>query len=398
MKKIIECLIYIYVVTLMFGGIITKFLVGNTTLMNLKSMSPDIIIILIIFFSAIEVIRTRKKGKKSLFFLLLLNSYIILIFVLNLYSTPKMEKILLILRDTCLPFLALFLLMKITFSNREKIKIEKVLIIIFSLQIVGGFILGITQHILDWEWTSKFYVGYSFYGLDPISNVKIWHGNGGLRVPSLAGNSVLFAFYNYICYVIIKYSKVTMKKILIILSLLNICLSTTKTVIVLVIIEMLIHFIIISKPKLKLIIAEVSILFLMVIFCVLPLIDKNIYFSMGERLIHWNDIITTFNIGNYILPLNLFGIGAGTTGAYGFIDNAFLYFLLSYGIIGLIIYIIFIISNLTISIKNNIYIITAFWIGLVVASISVNIFQGRTYISVIFILYFIYYRKNNEVI
>ena len=393
MKRVIEWLIYAYLLTLMFGGIFTKVMISSSILMSIKGVLPDIIMILLIIVSIIEIIIKWNSNKKSLKFLGILSAYIIFIFILNLINCPSVDKVLFILRDTCLPFISLFLLMKINFSELEIERIKKVIISILSIQIILGFILGIIQYNNGWEWTSKFYTGYSFYGIDPISNIKIWQSSGNLRIPSLAGNSVLFAFYNYIAYIIIKSSKIKFKKTLIILSIVNIYLSTTKTVLLLVVFDFILICIINSKTKLKVLLIDIGLLLIGAIIILLPLANNNIYFSIGERIIHWGNIFNSFNILDYIIPLNLFNLGAGTEGALGFVDNAYFYFLLSYGVVGIVLYVIFIGNQIRVSIKSNMKIIVGLLIGLLISSITTNIFQGRTYISVICIIYFIYYEK-----
>ena len=66
-----------------------------------------------------------------------------------------------------------------------------------------GSILSIIEEMMGWEWTSKFYTGYSFYGTDPYSKIKVANSFGLLRVPGLTGNYSTFVLYSLIAIVII---------------------------------------------------------------------------------------------------------------------------------------------------------------------------------------------------
>lgn len=248
-KLIIEILVYVYVVLLMFGGIITRLLMRAEGLFKVKSILPEVTLILIIILAGRDIL--KKNREKYLKFYVFVWLYFIAVFILNFLKGAPINKMLFILRDTIFPLMAGYALIKVDFTKEEKEKIIRRLLYICILQVVSGFGLGIIERQKDWSWTSKFYRGYEFYGLDEVSNVKIWHSNGNLRVPSVAGNSVLFAFYNYISYLVIKHSNSKFKLPLIALCFGNIFISTTKTVIIVVVIDLIIMLFMKSKAKIK---------------------------------------------------------------------------------------------------------------------------------------------------
>lgn len=392
MKKFILILINIYMVLIMFGGIIVKFCFGNIMLIEFKSMLPDIVLIFIIVMSIMEIIM-KKNIKKTISIIEILIIFMSYIIVFNLNKVSSFENVLFVLRDTYLPMLACVLLSRIDFTDTDKIKTIKSLKIIFIIEIIFGFILALVQLNMGSEWTAKFYTGYFFYGIDPISGIKISHTNGMLRIPSVAGNSALFGFYNLIAYLFMKNFCKKNKIMLSVIAIFNIILSTNKSVLVIIFIELFISISLKLKTygkNLVLIIMGISI---MIISIILYYINPDIYFSSYERLMYWKIIVLNLDIKNLLIPCKLFLIGAGSSGIYSVVDNSYIYFMLSYGLVGIILYIgaMILMLKKSLILKNNIMI--SFLVAILYGGITTNIFQARVLIAPIMLIMFLFYNK-----
>lgn len=401
MKKTLEYLIYIYIVLIMFSGIFVKLLSSSQKLLIIKSILPDCIILLIMTISIIIILKNgvKKKGKyftRSLFF------YVSVIFLVNLIFLENIRSFLFVLRDMYFPFFLLVLLNEIDIDEKNKKRIFKNICTILSVQVIFGFILGITQTILGWEWTSKFYAGYQFYGIDISTGIKIWSTNGVLRVPSLAGDSTLFAYYNILSYFLIRNSMIKRKKFLLCLCSANIILSTNKTVLILLIIDIFILIIRRSKKRIKLIIMGISTIGFLITLIIIPKFIDGFYSTLLIRWINWVELIKNFNA---FTPFgNLFSIGAGAEGFLATFDNSYLYMLMSYGIFGLIGYCLILYSIYKSNKLSGNRLVLELLLVVIIGGITTNLFQGRVFFTPFCLILFLIDRdinfkcQNNEII
>ncbi|GAA0753144.1 hypothetical protein [Clostridium sartagoforme] len=401
MKKILEYLIYIYIILVTFSGIFVKLVSASENLLIIKSILPDCVILVIMIISMIIILKEgfRIKGK---YFTRGLFSYVSIIFLINLIFLENMRNFLFVLRDIYFPFVLLTLLNEINIDEYNKKKIYKNICIILSFQVVLGFILGISQRILGWEWTSQFYAGHQFYGIDIYTGIKIWSTNGMLRVPSLAGDSTLFAYYNILSYFFIRGSAIKRKKILLYLCSGNIILSTNKTVLILLIIDIFRLIIRSSKKRIKFIIMGVSTIAFMIILVIIPRFIEGFYSTLFIRWINWIELIKDFN---FFKPFgNLFSIGAGTEGFLSTFDNSYLYMLISYGIFGLIGYCLLLYSIYKSNKLSKNRLVLELLLVVIIGGITTNLFQGRVFFTPFCLLLFLIDRdidsehKNNRII
>ncbi|MPN13030.1 hypothetical protein SDC9_160350 [bioreactor metagenome] len=171
MNNIISFSLTLYIFIIYFYGLITKFTINNKFLFSIKTILPEFLLMIIICISILIILKkgTYKIKNKYLFSLI---CYIGFIFIINLCMKPSIDEVAFVIRDLILPITVLFCLTQIDFNQEEIIKIINNLIRIFIIFTIIGFVLALIQRNMDWEWTSKFYTGYSFYGVDPNSKIK----------------------------------------------------------------------------------------------------------------------------------------------------------------------------------------------------------------------------------
>ena len=381
MKKIISILILIYMLILVFYGLIIKFTLSNPLLFKIKTIVPEFILLSIIVISFMYVI-TYKKFKFKDKNLICIVVYLIGLVFMNIFTSPSFSGIMYTVRDLILPILTMYLLIQIDFNEKEIRYIIKSIISILTVFIIVGCLLSCVQQIKGWEWSAKFYTNYAFYGLDPISKVKIWDAHGLLRTPSVTGNSVTFGFYSLVSYILIKNSdmKLIPKIILLSMSIISMIMSTSKTVLVILVVLAILE--VISKFNKY---SKVSILIFMstitsIIFAYIVQEDPGLIKSTFERFEIWKDTLIVLNPINLVVPLSLFTLNSSAEGFLSFLDNTYLYFGYATGIIGLILIIRYIL-NLIAKYKHNRSALELL-ITFILASSFLNITQGRAYFAI----------------
>ncbi|WP_270942810.1 hypothetical protein [Romboutsia lituseburensis] len=383
MNNIISFSLTLYIFIIYFYGLITKFTINNKFLFSIKTILPEFLLMIIICISILIILKkgTYKIKNKYLFSLI---CYIGFIFIINLCMKPSIDEVAFVIRDLILPITVLFCLTQIDFNQEEIIKIINNLIRIFIIFTIIGFVLALIQRNMDWEWTSKFYTGYSFYGVDPNSKIKIWHTNGTLRVPSLTGNSVTFGFYNLVAFLFIWKSNIKniLKYPLLVLNILNIWISTSKTTLVVLTIIFIIDLL--KKLNKYIKVNFIIIMFIILIILINIILDLNpdFLFSLKERFNYWKLSFTYFPIYTFFIPINLFNTTAAASDFIGFMDNSYLYFFYSIGILG-VLAIVLNIYNLYIKNPKCSYqlILNYLIIIFFIVSMVVNITQGRAYLA-----------------
>lgn len=399
-KKIAIYSIIGYIFYIFFYGIFIKLTINNPVLFELKTILPEVLLAAIVIIAGIVVIGNKKaniKGNNLFIFIV----YILFVFVMNIFTNPSIDEISLVIRDLILPLLSFLAIYNLGLDNDDIDIIISSILKIFIVFTIFGFILALAQQLLGWEWSSKFYTGYSFYGQDPISKVVIRSGHGFLRVPSLTGQSVSFGFYNLVAFIFIMniLKKSWYKGVLLIMSIGSILLSTSKTAIIALLVVIFIQIINKFDKKTKSAIVSISPIFIVVLLFIGLKIDKNILFSIKDRFNLWTENLVLFNPIEFIIPLNLFNTtSASSTGFLSILDNTYLYFIISLGICGFILFMINIynlskLKNLDINNKILKYVILVF----IISSFLINLTQGRAYFNVFCIIApVLYLRSRNQ--
>ena len=408
LEKINIDIIICYMYLISFGGIITKLTIFNKGLFAIKQIIPDVLLFFIAINGLVILINksiTNKFKKK-----LIVIFYFIICLILSLFTLKtSIFNTFYTIRDIFLPFVILYILMEIELYKEYSKKINNSLLIYSILTSVAGFLLAIFQYINGYEWTSKFYTGRIFYGMDEVSNIMINNTiNGRLRIPSVAGNSVLFGFYSLIVFVLIfnLMKKGIIKNIFLIISISNVILSTNKTCIVLIIILVINHLLRNIKFNLKIALYNFGgIILIILVFYLIN--NTNMFYSIIDRINEtWIGIFKDIDLVSIIIPYNSFNIGSSIRNindVKSYVDNSYIYILLTYGIVGLMIYLNTIIQVMKKCFKNRI-ILNQLSIIALVSGVTISIFQGRSFFTpyclIVGLLYFdnkLYVREKNDI-
>lgn len=393
MENIIAICIPAYIFFTFFYGIIIKLTFKNSFIFSLKTIVPELLLIIIAMCGLTIIIKELKIRNK---YTLNLWVYITLLFLMNLFVKPDMVAVFYLIRDIILPITIFFILTQIEFTYEVKDKIINRIIKVFILFIILGSILCIVQSIKGWEWSSKFYTGYPFYGTDPVSKIKIWESGRLLRTPSVTGNSAIFGVYSLITLVFVLKSNIKYKHILLILNIMSLVLSTSKTPLIIAIFILFKN--ILKKYNKKMNIALYNIAALLMFILLLVILNKSpeILFSLKERVMFWNQLNTKLSMMNLAIPLELFGITSAAEGVLSFMDNTYLYFIYSTGLMGLVLVLVSVLSFY--KAKENDYPIKEMIISFIILSMFTNITQGRSYFTIyVLLMPLIYSNKDNKI-
>ncbi|MDK0822922.1 hypothetical protein [Clostridium perfringens] len=404
-NKILSFLIVIYVATIIFNGLLTKIAI-DFGFLSFKKILPEVILIIILTILTINIF-LKKKINLNIFFIAA--CFYIFNFIFQCISIDD-GKIFYAIRDNLLPFILLFLIMNNSFNINEKKILMRKLTALIKIFLISGFILALLEFILGWKWTSIFYTGIPFYGRDEASGIMIWQIGKYLRVPSVTGDSVIFAISNFFAFFLIDISN--QKKIYKFLAVVNIILSTSRTILIVLIVYIFIKFLLENTKnfnfirKNMLIILTITIFIIAVVLFILIYCNNNTLGSLYERINGvWKNIFINLNLKEFLLGKGVFEIGSGMNNylannyeyfyIYSFVDNTILYLILSYGIIGSLLFILINFKVIKISLKLNDLKYMSFILASMIGSLTINYMQGRSYIYLYFI-FFIFIGCNKE--
>ena len=379
-----------YFVLLFFYGILIKLTIWNTFLFEFKTLLPEILLIILCIDLAFKTL-----PRINLFSVVGLCWYGLIIIINSIFAGSFSSAALHSFRDCYIPtFLAIFLY-QYPFQKTSLQNFSNFFIRLAMVYLIAGALLGIVERVMGVEWSSKFYTGYEFYGGDD-SGVKISEANGRLRAPGLTGNSASFAFYAVAAMVFLFRSKKVaafLKICLFICGVIIIWSTANKTAYIGL--AGLIVFYIASRfcanKKYKRLKSAVLFIAVMVAICCIPLFIKA-FPSFHERVILWTDIFDSTNPFELIFPYRAFMYGAGGEEFTSILDNAYIYFLLSGGIIGVIWTYAFALKMANDAARSygDKYLFLLLIIFLLLASFTTNITQGRAYFSICFIILALY--------
>lgn len=402
-NKTIINIIVLYFIYLFFYGIIIKFTIENKYLFTIKTYVPEALLIIV---TIISLISTKMKINKNTAGLI---TYIVLMIILNYFCNGANAQSFYWWRDAFIPLGAAFALMQIDFNEVEKEYFLKKLIRLGKIFLLLGFLLAIVQQMKGYEWSSRFYTGYVFYGQDEYSKVKIAHNVGMLRTPSLTGNFATFAYYSCFSLLIILSRKNKKENIIwILLGLANCILSTNKSAIISIVAVLAIRYTITIRKKNKKI---NKIFFFMLVVTLLSFMlvnSENVLSSkytggFFQRFDVWKDLVQNLNVLQLIIPYEMFLYGSGSEGFNSFFDNLYLYCLITQGAIGMWLWIEYIkndYKNILMNSKDNIKILTKdLMYFFLIVGLTSNVVQGHAYFS-LFLIYlgFFYSFKSSGVL
>ena len=271
------------------------------------------------------------------------------------------------------------------------------LCVISYIALLIGFVLGLFQYINGWEWTSSWYTGYSFWGTDTASSMYIMTSDSHVRVPSITGHNVKFAMASFFQALIIFYGtkdndnrkKRFIYITTIVFAITNIYISNNKTTLVIVFVIFSI-WLIKNAPRYTKIIIGVTIITIILYTYYQLTYSTDFMLSFYDRFSKWSQIFQQNVSINLLVPISTFnfaGNGQASIAALNYWDNTYLYFAFAYGIIGLVLLIIWIYKlnkkAKELCEKNSIQgIVQYLTIFTLLASLTTSIVLGRCFFSI----------------
>lgn len=392
MKKIkrgILSLCLFYIIYVFLYGVVIKLTMPSEILFSMKTYVPETIL------GIICVMAVMCNGSKIQTNSALLIIWSLLVFIISVIDYGTGESMFYLLRDIYIPMLTFCFIKNVSFDEDDVEKFQKRFVAFSKAYLAVGLALCIMEQIKGWEWTSTFYTGYSFYGQDPVSKVKIGHNLGLLRAPSLTGNFATFGYYCLICYVAI--TSFPMKKsrnfFWTILTAACLILCTNKTAIVgfgiVLLLKCAVDF---RKKSFKMNGIIIALACLVVLGSGILLIgdnnstDTNFLTGFMNRFDVWSGIFDEVSLTEMLFPYRQFMYSSGAEGGFSFWDNTYFYTIFSQGIIGTSLWVWAIGKTMKKQMligKNgcNRTYLQPLVILLCVLSMTVNITQGRGFLS-----------------
>ncbi|MCB7303464.1 hypothetical protein NE683_03495 [Bariatricus massiliensis] len=388
-KQILN-LILLYFISVFFYGIIIKITFGNSILFQIKTYIPELILGGICFLCIL------KKKRFSLYgFIVII--YFTFIFALNVFTSYSTNSFLMTFRDVYIPIVTCLLLASIEMKDDSINQFLNKLCVISYIALLIGFVLGLFQYINGWEWTSSWYTGYSFWGTDTASSMYIMTSDSHVRVPSITGHNVKFAMASFFQALIIFYGtkdndnrkKRFIYITTIVFAITNIYISNNKTTLVIVFVIFSI-WLIKNAPRYTKIIIGVTIITIILYTYYQLTYSTDFMLSFYDRFSKWSQIFQQNVSINLLVPISTFnfaGNGQASIAALNYWDNTYLYFAFAYGIIGLVLLIIWIYKlnkkAKELCEKNSIQgIVQYLTIFTLLASLTTSIVLGRCFFSI----------------
>lgn len=392
-EKIFFRIIYAYIILVFFYGIVIKATVNLPLLFSLKTYLPEILIGI-----AASLYLTNKKNWMFTKFEFVGIVYFLTVIIINCVTCGFSNDALYCFRDIYIPIFACLIYMKIDFSSKALEKFYRFILIISMIYLVSGAILGIVEVMNGWDWTSKFYTGYSFYDVDAYSKVKISEASGQLRAPGLTGNSVSFSYYGLIAIIAILNKKdfnPVFKTFFFVSEIIILfCTLNKTTFIILGIIALYYLFNRLNKVIRNILLLVIGIIALSYI---VMHINNDIFYSVLDRFRFWGTLDSYVNPLEVLVPYNSFSYNPGAEGILSFWDNTYLFFLFSIGIFGTV-WVYFLSYKLKkrgcIVHTNMKLFFNYLYVFMMLSSLFNNITSGRAYFGLYLLIGAIYYKSN----
>lgn len=391
-KCFMKLLILVYIILYCFNGVFVAISM-RTSLIEIKRILPELILVLVIILIIFNMVKEGKiKYNKTIMIAFFYYTTIAIICMHNIQSFQQFSYA---IRDMWLPFSILLLLFSIRFNEYDTWDLLHKIDCIFTIAIICGCILAIFEIINGWDWTSTFYTGYRFYGIDVKSNIKINSSMGVIRPPSITGDSTAFGLLSVFAAFIFSLNK---KKNLIyysrnLICILNVFLSTSRTSILMLAIYYIIS---IKDAKKKIFIALLFVFSTLSIICfskgqILEMLTSS--YSLIDRIKNaWTPLFSYINPKDFLFGKNIYSIGAIVRImqdyehmlVLGVFDNTFLCMFATYGVFGLTLFVVLIRRML--KINKNIF-FKALTYSFIFGGLFANMFQARIFFIIYVILF-----------
>lgn len=356
-------------------GILWFFVFNFIGFWELKSLVHPISLMFLFTTFLFQAVR---KIKISVFDILLFG-YFLLSFIILLFNAPEISKIYLSSREVFLIYILIFIYSQIHISKglmNKILNLVKILVFVNIIFIILTFYLGPEEYM-------KMLTGRYFWGIDPDYKFKISNFYKFWRSPGLIGDAASIGYFGLISYLLFdRFSP--KKKVTKFFSFGLVLFSFVRSVyLVLFIYEFLKFFT--KKKNLKNLMLVLKFGAPIILGFGLYLSKYNIFSltSFFIRIKHWfNDIDVNFNL---IIGGAIGKIGAAVRGN-GFaatVDNYWLYLIMSLGLVGFVLIILFIRDKMKID-NKFVFILIAF----LAAGVFITLTQSIVFLAM-FPLFFI---------
>lgn len=389
----------------LFYGLIIKLTFHNEVLFSLKTYVSEV---LVLAGLGILLICNRRITIDKLSVALL--ATLIAVFGVGLIC-DETSNVLYVVRDVMLPFLFLLVAAN-SYLDKDTINLfMRWLTLLLMIYTIGSFLLYMIEAINGYEWTAKFYTGYTFWGQDPISKIHINSNGNAMRLPALTGMSVKSSLYCVLALIVFLVNKkmpTGIKFLLSMLAVIDIVLFNNRGSLVAASIVMAVHLVSRFKSKvfpflkehLRTVVCFVATLGAAVFFAFVFGAPKGINIeSVFMRFEYWAMILSTPDlIWQLFFPTKVFTLSAGGEGIDGLAlstdwDNGFLYLAFAFGLLTLILVLVFFLKawKKTRGLPGKDcqlgMLCRYLLIATVALALSTNIFQGRSWFFVLVVVF-----------
>ena len=353
----------------------------------------------LIFIFLAYFFNTEKKITATTWFLL----YVAFISVISYVTAPSERAILVTARDVLIPIVMLCSFSNIKLTHDGFKTVVKVIRVVFTLFIVVGFVFSLVQYIHGWQWVSRLFAGYEFWGIEESQSLRISNGwLGGVKVLGTTGSAENFGIYCPLALAFMMYYGYKYKwfnVFLCLLAIISTALSGSKTGLAVMVIAVMIKAVSLSRGELKRALYILTIVAAMLGTLWFIFFADEANASLLDRFRLWEDLLNPDYLINVLFPFNLFffSSGAGNEGIIGFWDNAYFFSAFAIGAVGTIwlIYIIYKREKETRAANGNGFTLQIIII-LGLSALSTCIFFGRSLLTMAIIFLGVWYADSKN--
>lgn len=404
LDTLIMLCIFIYIAWMFFYGIIIKFTIGNSFLFTIKTYVSDMMLVMII---ALCFVKKKTITRDQFLFFGFIMFVIAINFIVYGLNQNSITALLYTIRGFIAPMIAGYHLCNVVIDQEFIDRFFRKMFVLSIIFLLGNILLSVLQARNGYMWASQFYTGYSFFGTDQYSRIRITMASGLLRAPGLPASFTSSAMYSLISMaVILTVGKNRLLKVVsILLAAVGIWFTYNKTVLILFVIVLIMHLFS-NMPRsfrytiLLIIVGALLFAFILVTTQMgIGVDESDLTFSTLARVEFWlsiRDIVSPLEV---LLPYNMFKYTAIGEGMLACWDNFYLYALFSFGIIGFYCFLKLSIKMVKENIKKgmtyyNFYIHLA--IMFYFAAIFNNVSNGKSFLGIFILLNGMVWKSNKN--
>lgn len=287
-----------YFLTVLFNGILRHVGLTVSIIETLRPYLPEMFMVFIILA---WLVSGTRLARSDLYFWL----YTLAVCCISLISVNSLTSVLGTVRDLLEPFILISIVSSIRLHDDEVDSLMKLIRDILGIFMIIGFAFALYQNIMGWEWTSKYFAGYSFYGTNSDESLRIAYSWLGFKSLGTTASAENFGFYNAFAILFILFygfRNRLVNVLLTVLAIMSILLSGMKTPLL---IAVVLIFATIFLPRYREtgIAGKLGMVAVGVIAFIYLVFGQGSWTesSMYSRLEFWSQLFTGENISNLII-------------------------------------------------------------------------------------------------